>query len=51
MWCPMPRWHATACGAEWEEDMVEINRMTILANMRWKIIDRVACGCRPPQTG
>jgi FtsP/CotA-like multicopper oxidase with cupredoxin domain len=29
-----------AGGIEWEDDMVEINRMTTPANMRWKIIDR-----------
>jgi FtsP/CotA-like multicopper oxidase with cupredoxin domain len=32
--------HATAGGIEWEDDMVEVNRMTTPANMRWKIIDR-----------
>jgi FtsP/CotA-like multicopper oxidase with cupredoxin domain len=32
--------HATADGIEWEDDMVEVNRMTTPANMRWKIIDR-----------
>jgi FtsP/CotA-like multicopper oxidase with cupredoxin domain len=32
--------HATAEGIEWEDDMVEVNRMTTPANMRWKIIDR-----------
>jgi FtsP/CotA-like multicopper oxidase with cupredoxin domain len=25
---------------EWEDDMVEVNRMTTPANMRWKLIDR-----------
>jgi FtsP/CotA-like multicopper oxidase with cupredoxin domain/cation diffusion facilitator CzcD-associated flavoprotein CzcO len=29
-----------AGGIEWEDDMVDINRMTTPANMRWKIIDR-----------
>jgi FtsP/CotA-like multicopper oxidase with cupredoxin domain/cation diffusion facilitator CzcD-associated flavoprotein CzcO len=29
-----------AGGIEWEDDMVEINRMTTPANMRWKLIDR-----------
>jgi FtsP/CotA-like multicopper oxidase with cupredoxin domain len=28
-------------GIEWEDDMVEVNRMTTPANMRWKLIDRV----------
>ena len=32
--------HATASGIEWEDDMVEVNRMTTPANMRWKLIDR-----------
>src|ERR671918_1544523 len=27
-------------GIEWEDDMVEMNRMTTPANMRWKIVDR-----------
>jgi FtsP/CotA-like multicopper oxidase with cupredoxin domain len=27
-------------GIEWEDDMVDVNRMTTQANMRWKIIDR-----------
>jgi FtsP/CotA-like multicopper oxidase with cupredoxin domain len=31
---------STADGIEWEDDMVEMNRMTTPANMRWKIIDR-----------
>ncbi len=30
----------TADGIEWEDDMVEMNRMTTPENMRWKIIDR-----------
>jgi FtsP/CotA-like multicopper oxidase with cupredoxin domain len=29
-----------AGGIEWEDDMVELNRMTTPANMRWKLIDR-----------
>jgi FtsP/CotA-like multicopper oxidase with cupredoxin domain len=32
--------HETAEGIEWEDDMVEINRLTTPANMRWKLIDR-----------
>jgi FtsP/CotA-like multicopper oxidase with cupredoxin domain len=32
--------HATAGGIEWEDDMVDVNRMTTPANMRWKLIDR-----------
>jgi FtsP/CotA-like multicopper oxidase with cupredoxin domain len=31
--------HATQ-GIEWEDDMVEINRITTPTNMRWKLIDR-----------
>ena len=31
---------ATADGIEWEDDMVEVNRLTTPANMRWKLIDR-----------
>ena len=31
---------ATAQGIEWEDDMVEVNRMTTPANMRWKLVDR-----------
>jgi FtsP/CotA-like multicopper oxidase with cupredoxin domain len=29
-----------AGGIEWEDDMVEVNRMTTPANMRWMLIDR-----------
>ena len=32
--------HGTADGIEWEDDMVEVNRLTTPANMRWKLIDR-----------
>jgi FtsP/CotA-like multicopper oxidase with cupredoxin domain len=32
--------HATADGVEWEDDMVDVNRMTTPANMRWKLVDR-----------
>jgi FtsP/CotA-like multicopper oxidase with cupredoxin domain len=27
-------------GIEWEDDMIDVNRMTTPANMRWKLIDR-----------
>jgi FtsP/CotA-like multicopper oxidase with cupredoxin domain len=27
-------------GIEWEDDMVDVNRMTTATNMRWKLIDR-----------
>jgi FtsP/CotA-like multicopper oxidase with cupredoxin domain len=32
--------HEAAGGIEWEDDMVEVNRMTTPANMHWKLIDR-----------
>jgi FtsP/CotA-like multicopper oxidase with cupredoxin domain len=32
--------HDTAQGIEWEDDMVEVNRMTTPANVRWKFVDR-----------
>jgi FtsP/CotA-like multicopper oxidase with cupredoxin domain len=32
--------HDTAQGIEWEDDMVEVNRMTTPSNMRWKFVDR-----------
>jgi FtsP/CotA-like multicopper oxidase with cupredoxin domain len=32
--------HGTADGIEWEDDMVEVNRLTTPANVRWKLIDR-----------
>jgi FtsP/CotA-like multicopper oxidase with cupredoxin domain len=32
--------HSTVGGIEWEDDMVEVNRMTTPANMRWKLVDR-----------
>jgi FtsP/CotA-like multicopper oxidase with cupredoxin domain len=32
--------HAAAGGVEWEDDMVDVNRMTTPANMRWKLVDR-----------
>jgi FtsP/CotA-like multicopper oxidase with cupredoxin domain len=32
--------HEAGEGIEWEDDMVEINRLTTPANMRWKLIDR-----------
>ena len=32
--------HGEADGIEWEDDMVEVNRVTTPANMRWKLIDR-----------
>jgi FtsP/CotA-like multicopper oxidase with cupredoxin domain len=32
--------HTAAGGIEWEDDMIEVNRLTTPANMRWKLIDR-----------
>ncbi|MGH3032548.1 MAG: multicopper oxidase domain-containing protein, partial [Gaiellaceae bacterium] len=32
--------HAEAGGIEWEDDMVDVNRMTTPANMRWNLVDR-----------
>ena len=32
--------HDAAQGIEWEDDMVEVNRMTTPTNMRWKLVDR-----------
>jgi FtsP/CotA-like multicopper oxidase with cupredoxin domain len=32
--------HEVPGGVEWEDDMVEVNRATTPANMRWKLIDR-----------
>jgi FtsP/CotA-like multicopper oxidase with cupredoxin domain len=32
--------HGEAQGIEWEDDMVEVNRMTTPSNMRWKLVDR-----------
>ena len=32
--------HEAAGGIEWEDDMVEVNKMTTPANMRWKLVDR-----------
>jgi FtsP/CotA-like multicopper oxidase with cupredoxin domain len=32
--------HAAAGGIEWEDDMVEVNRITTPANMRWTLVDR-----------
>jgi FtsP/CotA-like multicopper oxidase with cupredoxin domain len=32
--------HGTTDGIEWEDDMVEVNRLTTTANMHWKFLDR-----------
>ncbi|MGH3077455.1 MAG: multicopper oxidase domain-containing protein [Gaiellaceae bacterium] len=31
--------HDAAQGIEWEDDMVEVNRLTTPTNMRWKLVD------------
>jgi len=32
--------HGSPQGIEWEDDMVDVNRMTTPANMRWQLVDR-----------
>jgi FtsP/CotA-like multicopper oxidase with cupredoxin domain len=32
--------HGAADGIEWEDDMVDVNRITTPANMRWSFVDR-----------
>jgi FtsP/CotA-like multicopper oxidase with cupredoxin domain len=32
--------HGSAEGIEWEDDMVEVNRLTTTTNMRWQLVDR-----------
>jgi FtsP/CotA-like multicopper oxidase with cupredoxin domain len=32
--------HGAADGIEWEDDMLEVNRTTTPANMRWEVVDR-----------
>jgi FtsP/CotA-like multicopper oxidase with cupredoxin domain len=34
--------HGTTEGIEWEDDMVEVNRLTTTATMHWKFIDRTS---------
>jgi FtsP/CotA-like multicopper oxidase with cupredoxin domain len=31
--------HGASDGIEWEDDMVEVNRLTTTANMHWKLVD------------
>ncbi|WP_324277822.1 multicopper oxidase domain-containing protein [Blastococcus brunescens] len=41
--------NGVGAGIEWEDDMVEMNRRTTPANMRWVLLDRTAGnGDRPP---
>ena len=32
--------HGDGGGIEWEDDMVEVNRLTTTANMHWRFVDR-----------
>jgi FtsP/CotA-like multicopper oxidase with cupredoxin domain len=34
--------HADADGIEWEDDMVEVNRLTTTATMHWRFLDRTS---------
>jgi FtsP/CotA-like multicopper oxidase with cupredoxin domain len=34
--------HGTADGIEWEDDMVEVNRLTTTGTMHWKFLDRTS---------
>jgi len=34
--------HDTAQGIEWEDDMVEVNRLTTTATMHWRFLDRTS---------
>jgi FtsP/CotA-like multicopper oxidase with cupredoxin domain len=34
--------HGTAEGIEWEDDMVEVNRLTTTATMHWRFLDRTS---------
>jgi FtsP/CotA-like multicopper oxidase with cupredoxin domain len=34
--------HGTADGIEWEDDMVEVNRLTTNATMHWRFLDRTS---------
>jgi FtsP/CotA-like multicopper oxidase with cupredoxin domain len=34
-----PHEHDAAQGIEWEDDMVEVNRLTTPSTMRWKLVD------------
>jgi FtsP/CotA-like multicopper oxidase with cupredoxin domain len=37
---PVQAHDAWASGIEWEDDMVDVNRLTTPSNMRWNLIDR-----------
>jgi len=34
--------HGAAAGIEWEDDMVEVNRLTTTATMHWRFLDRTS---------
>ena len=38
---PPPAASSFPAGIEWEDDMVDVNRMTTPANMRWQLVDRI----------
>jgi FtsP/CotA-like multicopper oxidase with cupredoxin domain len=40
--------HGAADGIEWEDDMVEVNRQTTTATMRWMLLDRTDGGNTAP---
>ena len=46
-----PPAHHKEQGIEWEDDMVEVNRMTTPANMRWNLVDRDTGAETPGSTG
>jgi FtsP/CotA-like multicopper oxidase with cupredoxin domain len=39
--------HGSAEGIEWEDDMVEVNRLTTTATMHWKFLDRTSGADNP----
>jgi FtsP/CotA-like multicopper oxidase with cupredoxin domain len=40
-----------AAGIEWEDNMVEVNRLTTTATMHWRFLDRTSGTDSPPSTG
>ena len=43
--------HGSADGIEWEDDMVEINKLTTTANMHWRFVDRTTGAATTRSTG
>jgi FtsP/CotA-like multicopper oxidase with cupredoxin domain len=39
--------HGSADGIEWEDDMVEVNKLTTTANMHWRFVDRTSGAAAP----